>query len=173
MGTFYVYISREVITMPRMARLLLKNYCYHIITRGNQKQNVFLDEVDFRMYLKALMKYTKRFKTRLYSFCLMPNHIHLLLEPDDPEKLRKLMQGLNLSYAIYFNHKYNKVGHLWQDRFLSKIIAKDGYLLDCISYIEANPVRANIATSAQDYKWSSYNLRLRQDYSIITKIEIL
>ncbi len=158
--------------MPRMARLLLKNSCYHIITRGNQKQDVFMEEADYKRYFKVLTKYTKRFKAKLYSFCLMPNHIHLLLEPEVPEKLAKLMQGLNLSYTLYFNRKYNKIGHLWQDRFLSKVITKDAYLLDCISYIEANPMRANMVTHLQDYTWSSYNLRLRRDHDIITEIEI-
>lgn len=158
--------------MPRMARLLLKNSCYHIITRGNQKQNVFLEEAGYKRYFKILTKYTKHFKAKLYSFCLMPNHIHLLLEPEVPEKLTKLMQGLNLSYTLYFNRKYNKVGHLWQDRFISKIVTKDKYLLDCISYIETNPIRANMITHLQDYAWSSYNLRLKQDYDIISEIEI-
>lgn len=156
--------------MPRMARLLIRNSCYHIITRGNQKQNVFLAEEDYKRYLKVVARYIKRFKTKLYSFCLMSNHIHLLLEPEIPEKLTKLMQGLNLSYTLYFNRKYGKTGHLWQDRFISKVITKDEYLLDCISYIEANPIRANMVNHPQDYIWSSYNLRLKQNYDIITEI---
>lgn len=153
--------------MPRMARLLMNNSCYHIITRGNQKQTVFLEEDDFKTYLKKLKEYTKRFKAKLYSFCLMPNHVHLILEPQESKKLAKLMQGLNLSYTLYFNRKYNKVGHLWQDRFISKVIYKDEYLLDCIQYIESNPIRAAIINNPQDYAWSSYRLRLQQNYNLI------
>jgi len=77
----------------------------------------------------------------------MPNHIHLIGEPVHPKKLPKFMQCLHRSYTAYFNNKYNKVGHLWQGRFKTKIIAKDKYLIQCIAYVEQNPVRANLINS--------------------------
>jgi putative transposase len=89
----------------------------------------------------------------------MPNHIHLIIEVKDPLKLNSIMRGINLSYTLYFNSKYQKVGHLWQDRFKSKIIEKDTYLLECINYIEANPVRASLVSELTAYSWSSYNFR--------------
>jgi putative transposase len=81
------------------------------------------------------------------------------MEVDNPEHLNKIMRGLNLSYTLYFNLKYKKVGHLWQDRFKSKIIEKDAYLIECIRYIESNPVRASLVSSIHQYPWSSYNLK--------------
>ena len=145
--------------MPRAARITLENGCYHIITRGNQKQLVFLDAQDYKKYLTFLSKYKKRYKFKLYCFCLMPNHVHLIIEVEDPNNLSKIMKTLNLSYTLHFNTRHKKVGHLWQDRFKSKVIQKDAYLLECINYIEANPIRASLVSSANEYLWSSYNLK--------------
>jgi len=102
----------------------------------------------------------------------MPNHIHLMMEVDDPNKLSKIMHGINLSYAIYFNYKYKKSGHLWQDRFISKIICKNSYLTDCINYIEANPIRANLIENLIEYPWSSYRLRLSENNGLIDPLKI-
>jgi len=145
--------------MPRIARVIVENGCYHVITRGNQKQPVFLDTQDYEKYLSILTKYKKRFSFQLYCFCLMPNHVHLIIEVNNQNMLQRIMQGLNLSYTLYFNFKYNKVGHLWQDRFKSKIIQKDDYFLKCIDYIEANPLRSNLVSNLNLYLWSSYRFR--------------
>jgi putative transposase len=146
--------------MPRVARVTIENACYHIITRGNQKQSVFLEPQDYEKYLYLLTKYKRRYKFKLYCFCLMPNHVHLIIEVQDPFKLNKIMKSLNLTYTLYYNSKYKKVGHLWQDRFKSKIIEKDAYLLECINYIEANPLRAFLVSDISSYRWSSYVFRV-------------
>ncbi len=146
--------------MPTGPRLIIKNACYHIITRGNQKQRIFLDEQDCEVYLSKLKRYKLRYGFLLYAFCLMPNHVHLIGEPKETFNLSKFMHGLNRSYTAYFNEKYNKVGHLWQGRFKSQVVAKDDYLVDCLNYIELNPVRANMVRAAQDYTWSSYRERV-------------
>lgn len=96
---------------------------------------------------------------RLYGYCLMPNHIHLVEEPEQPRDLAKFMQRINRSSTAYFNGKYKKVGHLWQGRFKSKVTVKDRYLIDCINYIELNPVRAAMVSAPQQYCWSSYKER--------------
>ena len=145
--------------MPRSARVTMKKSCYHIITRGNQKQTVFKEPTDYQKYLLLITRYKNKFKFKLFCFCLMPNHIHLIIEVDNPEDLNKIMHGLNLSYTLYFNQKYKKVGHLWQDRFKSKIIEKDAYLIECIGYIESNPIRASLVSSIQQYPWSSFNFK--------------
>ena len=93
----------------------------------------------------------------------MPNHVHLLLQVAKPEILKKIMCGLNLSYTRYFNFTYTKVGHLWQGRYKSKIIDQDEYFIECIKYIEANPVRAALAENISDYPWNSYSHRTKQD----------
>jgi len=114
---------------------------------------------DYQRYISILATYKKRYKFKLYCFCLMPNHVHLIIAVNDPNKLNKIMRGVNLSYTLYFNSKYEKVGHLWQDRFKSKIIEGDSYLLECTNYIEANPARASLATNLTRYPWSSYMFR--------------
>jgi len=158
--------------MPRTARVTIENGCYHIITRGNQKQSVFMDSGDYNKYLQILTKYKRRYKFKLYCFCLMPNHVHLIVEVKDPTMVSRIMKGLNMSYALYFNYKFKKVGHLWQDRFLSRIIHKDIYLLDCINYIETKPIRANIVSNITEYSWTSYNLRLGQEKNILDTPEL-
>lgn len=140
-------------------RIYIPNSCYHIYGRGNQKQKIFMDNTDFEFYIAQLKRYKKRYFFRLYGYCLMPNHIHLLGEPKEPIKLSTMIQCLHRSYTAYFNNKYKKVGHLWQNRFKCKIIVKDSYLLRCISYIEQNPLRANLVKSLEDYKFTSFNER--------------
>jgi len=149
--------------MPRTARVTLDNVYYHIITRGNQKQKVFEDASDYQRYLSLVARYKKKFCFKLFCFCLMPNHVHLIIEVDNHERLQKIMRGLNLSYTLYFNFKYKKVGHLWQDRFKSRIIEKDTYFLKCIDYIEANPIRANLVKNIYEYPWNSYNFRVKNN----------
>jgi putative transposase len=90
----------------------------------------------------------------------MPNHIHLILEPKEPSDLAKTMQTLTQIYTAWFNNKYEKVGHLWQGRFKSMVIQRDDYFIDCVSYVETNPVRAGLVSSPTDYLWSSYRDRV-------------
>jgi len=149
--------------MARIPRLVLTsgNACYHIITRGNQKQTIFTDEEDRKKYLNILAHYKKRYYFWIYSYCLMPNHVHLILEPNEKwASISQIMQGINLTYCQWFNVRHGKVGHLWQGRFKSFIISKDAYLLSCINYIEFNPVRAGITSDPVDYLWSSCKYRL-------------
>ena len=97
----------------------------------------------------------------------MPNHIHLIIEVKKINDLAKIIQGLSLSYTLWFNKKYRKVGHLWQGRFKNMIIQKDRYLVDCLNYIEYNPVRANLISSPVDYIWSSWKDRTLSTKSIL------
>lgn len=137
-------------------RILIKNACYHIYARGNQKQTVFNEKIDYEFYLGQLKHYKIKYSFHLYGYCLMPNHIHLLGRPVIPEKLSNFMQCLQRSYTAYYNKKYDKVGHLWQSKFKAKLIAEDQYALDCVAYIEANPVRAQLAANPKDYIFSSF-----------------
>ena len=145
--------------MPNGPRLVIDGACYHIMTRGNNKQKVFGAEKDFYKYMDLLIKYKKRYKFRLYGYCLMPNHIHIMGQIYEKNILYKFMHGLNRAYTGYFNKTYGRVGHPWQGRFKSKVIIKDKYLIDCINYIESNPARAEIVKSPHEYVWSSYRER--------------
>lgn len=146
--------------MPRKARLILNNACYHVMARGNQKQKTFFEKADFSKYLDLLKHYKREYKFELYGYCLMPNHVHLILQIKEGRQLGKLMQGLNLTYAMWFNAKYNKVGHLWQGRYKSMVVENSEYLLECIKYIELNPVRSDLCKSPFDFAWSSWQSRL-------------
>ncbi len=156
--------------MPRHARLILKNVCYHVISRGNEKKVVFQEENDYQKYTQLISKYKDRYKFKLYGWCMMANHIHLVIESD---YLSKLMHGINLSYAQYCQYKYSKIGHFWQDRYKSHVIQKDKYLINCIAYIEYNPVRAKIVSTPEDYPWSSYATRvLGKKNKLLDPIEV-
>jgi putative transposase len=130
------------------------------MVRGNQKQKTFIEKADFMKYLDLLKHYKRKYHFNVYGYCLMPNHVHLIVELEKSAFLGKFMQGLNQTYTIWFNKKYKKVGHLWQGRYKSMLIQKDRYLLDCIEYLELNPVRANIVKSPSDYPWSSWQDRI-------------
>jgi putative transposase len=146
--------------MPSGPRLLLENACYHIVSRGNQKRKVFIEDEDFEYYLMKLRKYKRKYDFSLYGYCLMPNHPHLQGDIKEAKNLSCFMHDLTRSYTAYFNKKYEKVGYLWQGRFKSRVVTKDPYLIDCINYIEHNPVRARIVATASEYKYSSYRERV-------------
>ena len=145
--------------MPNIKRVLLEGYCYHLITRGNQKQKVFRCKEDYLKYLALLKRFKRKYKFNLYAYCLMPNHVHMLGETEETPQLSRFMHDLSMTYTRYFNSKYKEAGHLWQSRFKNKVICKDKYLIDCMNYIEMNPLRANLVNSAVEYEWSSYKSR--------------
>lgn len=143
--------------MPRVARIYTEEGIFHILTRGNNKQRVFKDEHDFQAYKEMLKNLKGEQPFRLYHYCPMGNHIHMIIETNKKTELSRLMKRLNLLYYSHYKKKYDYTGHFWQDRFKSLLIAKDEYLLACALYIERNPVRAKIVSSAERYPHSSYN----------------
>lgn len=143
--------------MPRIARIAPRGHIFHILTRGNNRQDVFRDEIDYQKYLEILERYKEKYQFKIYHYVLMKNHVHLVLEPqEEGGSLAEIMKGINLSYAQHYKRKYNHIGHFWQDRFKSILISRDQYLLACGSYVELNPVRAGIVRAPRDYRWSSY-----------------
>lgn len=142
--------------MPRRARRPSETGYYHILTRGNNRQAIFYQDADHQFYLEVLGQYRRRFSWRLHHFCLMPNHVHLLLHIAEFKILGKLMQGINQTYEKHCRLRYQHSGHLWQGRYKSIPIEKEDYLLECSRYIERNPVRAGLVDTAEEYPWSSY-----------------
>lgn len=142
--------------MPRIFRFLPEIGVFHILSRGNNRQKVFRDDKDYQFYLELLQRYKEEHNFLLYHYCLMPNHVHLILETTRQTDLSKLMKQINLKYHYYFRRRYRYCGHLWQGRFKSLLIEKDSYLIACARYIERNPVRAKMVEKAEDYRWSSY-----------------
>lgn len=144
--------------MPRVPRLLLDEVCYHILTRGNNRAAVFFDGTDRQRYGQLLATLLPTHQVQLYHYCLMTNHVHLVVRATAGVELRLAIQRLNLTYAKYLRRTYGHVGHVWQDRFKSLLIADDVHLLQCGAYLELNPVRAKLVTDPAAYPWSSYRL---------------
>lgn len=141
--------------MPRIPRVVALNYPHHVTIRGNNRENVFLYDDDCNYYLKLLKKYSTKYNCLVWAYCLMTNHVHMLLIPKGENSLAKCLQGISLCYTQYFNLKYKRTGRLWESRYYSCIVDKENYLWEVVKYIERNPVRANIVNSIEEYHWSS------------------
>jgi putative transposase len=143
--------------MPRKPRYLqlAEDAAYHVLNRGHNREAIFAHDDDKAAFLALLRRYRQRFAFRLYHYCVMDNHFHLLLQPADPRQLSRLMAGLLLAYARYVNRRHGFVGHLFQGRFKSPLVQREGYWLSCGRYIERNPVAAGLVACAWDYRWSS------------------
>jgi len=141
--------------MSRIARAVALNYPHHVTQRGNNRQNVFLCDEDRRYYLKLLKKYATKYRCWVWAYCLMINHVHLLLVPQDECGLGKCLQGIALCYTQYFNRRYQRTGRLWECRYYSCVVDKELYLWQVSRYIEQNPLRAGLVIKIQEYAWSS------------------
>jgi putative transposase len=142
--------------MARRPRVFAPGLLYHVIVRGNQRRKTFRFDEDYKAYLDRLDKYRAKCHVRIYAYCLMPNHVHLLVETGSTP-LAKFMQGLQQSYTQHFNRSYRKVGHLFQGRYKAIICHRDKYLLALVRYIHLNPVRAKLATRPERYLYSGHN----------------
>ena len=171
---FVVSIYEGVMYMPNGPRPLVDGACYHIIVRGNNRQEIFRSNKDYEKYLSLLKHYKRKYKFKIFCYCLMPNHIHSVIDPENSKILSKAMNAMQRAYTGHFNTKYERVGHLWQGRFKSKIIVKDDYLIECINYIELNPVRAGMVRAPHEYPWSSYTARvLHKENDILDEIDVI
>ena len=147
--------------MSRKARKLSSTNIYHVMIRGNRKQDIFLEDEDRFKFIKVLEKAKQKKEYILYAYCLMNNHVHLLIKEKD-EQLSQTMKRINVSYVNYFNQKYQQIGHLFQDRFKSEPIEDENYLLAVLSYIHNNPLNAFIVKNLEEYTWSSYCLYIKE-----------
>lgn len=146
--------------MPRVARRLYDGSIYHILNRGNGKQEVFHKDQDFEIFIKLMKEAKRRHPVSIFAYCLMPNHFHIVLGYKRANHLSKWMQWLMTSHVRRYHHHYQTNGHIWQGRYKNFIIQKDEHLLTVLRYIEANPVRAGLVSSARDWLWSSHNERI-------------
>src|SRR5713226_1003116 len=143
--------------MPRTARrhLWAEAACYHVLNRGHARETIFHDDEDRVHFLRLLARYRDRFDLRLYHYCLMSNHVRLLVQVPEPRLLSRMVAGLLVAYWHHYRRRYGLVGHLFQGRFKSPAVEADQYLLSCGRYIERNPLEAHLATEPWDYPWSS------------------
>ena len=146
--------------MARRPRLFAAGVLYHVIVRGNQRQKTFTAESDYQAYIERLARYRKKYDYVLHAYCLMPNHVHLLVESSE-QPLAKFMQGLQQSYSQYFNLRHRKTGHVFEGRYKAILCQKDQYLLQLIRYIHLNPVRAGMVRSPKRYRYSGDHVYLQ------------
>ena len=156
--------------MSRKPREYCHTNIYHIINKGIDGQDIFLDDKDKMLFLEKLQICKIEYKVMIYAYCLMNNHVHLVIEINK-DKLSKMMKCLNVSYALYFNNKYSRAGVLFQNRFKSKCIYNQKYFLDVCRYVEQNPEKAGICIT-EKYKWSSYHEYIGNE-EIINKKKIM
>lgn len=157
--------------MPRRARQKSSTKVYHVILRGNAKQDIFLEKQDYAKFMEELSKTKEKYEHKIYAYCLMPNHIHLIIY-DEKDNLSIAMQSLAVSYSSYWNKKYERVGHLFQNRFLSKAVETESYLKTLCRYIHQNPSISGISKT-EEYPWSSYQEYAKDREGMVDKKQIV
>jgi putative transposase len=157
--------------MPRAARKKSKSGIYHIILRGENRQQIFADNKDREKLLQTLKEVKEKSGCNIFAYCLMSNHIHLLIK-ENKEPLEIIMRRIGASYVYWYNWRYKRCGHLFQDRFKSEAVEEDEYFLTVIRYIHNNPVKAGIVKNASDYEWSSYRDYLNESGMTDTEFAI-
>jgi putative transposase len=156
---YFSAIVEEGDHMPRSARKKSSSNIYHIILRGINKQRIFEDDEDSLYFLEKLKTYKDISGYEIYAYCLMSNHVHLLMKEGE-EPLSTAFRRIGASYVYWYNWKYSRVGHLFQDRYRSEPVETDEYFLTVMRYIHQNPLKAGIVKEILEYPWSSY-----QEYS--------
>jgi len=142
--------------MPRVARIVVPDVCLHVYQRGNNRAPCFVRPSDYRVYLRYLRVYAAQYGCAIHAYCLMTNHIHLLITPRAPNSCAQLMKHLGQCYVQTFNMAHKRTGTLWEGRFHSCLVPTESYVLTCYRYIELNPVRAGMVSAAGEYPWSSF-----------------
>jgi len=142
--------------MPRIVRGLADNIIYHVINRGNGRQEVFHKDKDYEAFMKLIKEAKERYPVKLFGYSLMPNHFHMAVKPEKGEELSKWMQWLMTSHVRRYHRHYGSSGHVWQGRYKSFMIQEDSHLQMAMRYIEGKPVRAKLVQSAREWQWSSH-----------------
>ncbi|HLJ94862.1 MAG TPA: transposase [Gemmataceae bacterium] len=157
--------------MGRLPRPIADGLVYHALNRGNNREAVFSADADFAAFLHALRQTRQRYPFRLYGYCLMSNHFHLLLQPESEQNISRILQSLTVAHTWRFHKAHGSVGHVWQGRFKSPVIQDDDHLLTVLRYIESNPMRAGLVSDVQQYPWCSYPVHgLGQGDELVTQL---
>lgn len=143
--------------MGRVARQYSQSGLYHIVYRGMGRQNIFNEDSDYIKKINIISELKQEMEFEIYAYCLMTNHVHLLLKENNMGDISLIMKRLLIKYAGWFNRKYERSGALIANRYKSQPIEQDGYLLSVVRYIHQNPLKANLALTLSGYKWSSYS----------------
>jgi len=155
--------------MPRKPRFVIPGVPLHIVQRGHNRAAVFFEDEDYLAYIDWLKQAALKYRCHVHAYVLMTNHIHILASPEDNEGITRMMQYIGRYYVPYINRKYGRSGSLWEGRYKASLVQEETYLLQCMRYIEMNPVRAGMVKSPLDYRWSShhrnaYGIGVRDDF---------
>jgi putative transposase len=143
--------------MPRIPRAVVVDHPLHVVQRGINRSDCFFAESDYLTYLDYLRKFAETFGCSVHAYCLMTNHVHLLITPHSHSACGLMMKNLSQQYVQRVNYRLKRSGTLWEGRFHSSLVLSENYILACYRYIECNPVRARMAANAAQYRWSSYH----------------
>jgi putative transposase len=141
--------------MPRTARAIAAGYCYHVLNRGNKKGRIFHEPADYAQFQALIVRAQDRLELPLLAACLMPNHIHLVVQPRSASDLARWMHWVFTTHVRWHHAKYSTTGRLWQGRFKAFVIQADQHLLTVMRYVERNALRANLVERAEDWRWGS------------------
>ncbi len=142
--------------MARLPRLVLPGIPHHITQRGNRREQTFFEDGDYALYLDLLAQAAEQAHTEIWSYCLMPNHVHIIAVPSDEDGLRRTFRYVHRHYTGYINARLRTTGHLWQGRF-SSVAMDEEHLHQAFRYVALNPVRARLVKRPEDWRWSSVN----------------
>jgi len=157
--------------MPRTARQESATGIYHIMLRGINQQTIFNDEEDYQKFLEVLKDCKAISVFEIYAYCLMSNHIHILIKVEK-ETLAQIVKRIGVRYVYWYNWKYYRRGHLFQDRFKSEPVEDDSYFLTVLRYIHQNPKKAWIAKQLDEYKYSSFNEYVEENFIVNTQFAL-
>lgn len=149
-AVYFLYLT----FMARIARVIAPGMPHHITQRGNRRQQTFFSDDDYHAYISLMAEWCDKYGVDIWSYCLMPNHVHLIAVPGEKDSLTKAIGEAHRRYTRRINFREGWRGHLWQGRFASYLL-DEPYLLACARYIEMNPVRAGLVENPMDWRWSS------------------
>ncbi len=156
--------------MARMARVVIPNYPHHVTQRGNRRQKTFFFEDDYRYYIEFISDFSRQSGTEVWAYCLMPNHVHLVMVAGEEDGLRATLGEAHWRYTRHINFREGWRGHLWQERFHS-FTMDEKYLLSTVRYVERNPVAASLCVNPQDWEWSSARAHLKGEDDELVSVE--
>jgi len=145
--------------MPRTARFIVANCCYHVLNRGNKKARLFHERADYEQFLALIHLAQQRIHIPILAACIMPNHFHLVVRPRESADLPRWMQQAFTTHVRWHHAKYSTTGRLWQGRFKAFLIQEDHHLLTVMRYVERNALRAKLVERAEDWEWGSLRWR--------------
>jgi len=158
--------------MARIARVVVPNYPHHITQRGCRRQKTFFCKRDYQYYLNLALEAKQKAVVEVWAYCLMPNHVHMILVPGSEDGLKEYLAPIHHKYALTINKRMRWKGHFWQERFYSTVM-DEIHLLQAVRYVELNPVRAKLCDRAQDWKWSSARAHVTGNDDQLVKVKPL